>query len=86
MAAIVEAMRQSYDVVILDLPAILTNSDAVLLTDLADGVICVIRAGLTPVALVNRAFEQIEEGKLRGVVLNANNTSVPSWVGRLAGL
>jgi capsular exopolysaccharide synthesis family protein len=85
MAAVVDAMRQSYDLVILDLPAILTNSDAVLLTDLADGVICVVRAGLTPAALINRALEQIEEGKIRGVVLNANRTSVPTWLGRLVG-
>jgi Mrp family chromosome partitioning ATPase len=67
MGAIVDAMRQSYHMVILDLPAILTNSDAVLLTDLADGVICVIRAGSTPVQAVNRAVEQIEMAKLRGV-------------------
>ncbi len=70
-------MRQSYDVVILDLPPILTNSDAILLTDLADGVICVVRAGVTPVALVNRAVEQLEEGKLRGVVLNGTRLRRP---------
>jgi capsular exopolysaccharide synthesis family protein len=86
MAAIVDAMRQNYDVVILDLPAILANSDAILLTDLADGVICVIRAGTTPAALVNRAVEQIEESKLRGVVLNASASAVPGWLQRLAGL
>lgn len=86
MAAVVESMRQSYDVVILDLPAILTNSDAVLLTDLADGVICVVRAGVTPVAMVNRAVEQVEPAKLRGVVLNGTNSAIPGWLRRLAGV
>ena len=57
--------------VILDLPPILVNSDAVLLTDLVDGVVCVVRAGVTPASMVTRAVEQIEESKLRGVVLNA---------------
>jgi Mrp family chromosome partitioning ATPase len=85
MAAVVDAMRQAYAVVILDLPAILTNSDAVLLTDLADGVICVIRAGVTPIGLVNRAIEQIDESKLRGAVLNGTSSAVPSWLRRLAG-
>jgi protein-tyrosine kinase len=86
MAAVVDMMRQTYDVIILDLPAILANSDSILLTDLADGVICVVRAGTTPAALVNRAIEQIEEGKLRGLVLNGSSSAVPGWLRRLAGL
>ncbi|MGI9146805.1 MAG: CpsD/CapB family tyrosine-protein kinase [Chloroflexota bacterium] len=86
MAAVVDAMRQSYDIIILDLPAILVNSDSILLTDLADGVICVVRAGITPIALHQRAVEQIEPGKLRGVVMNGSASSVPGWVSRLAGL
>jgi capsular exopolysaccharide synthesis family protein len=86
MAAVVDAMRQSYDVVILDLPALLLNSDAILLTDLADGVICVVRAGVTPAALVNRAVDQIEQSKFRGIVLNGSGTAVPGWLRRLIGV
>jgi capsular exopolysaccharide synthesis family protein len=86
MAGIVDAMRQSYDVVILDLPAILANSDAILLTDLADGVICVVRAGVTPMGLLNRAVEHIEPGKLRGLVLNGSDSAIPGWLRRLAGI
>lgn len=86
LAVVVDAMRQNYDTVILDLPSILTNSDAVLLTDVADGTICVVRAGVTPVTLVSRAVEQIEDTKLRGVVLNGSDTAVPGWLRRLAGI
>jgi capsular exopolysaccharide synthesis family protein len=86
MAAVVDAMRQSYDVIILDLPAILVNSDATLLSDLADGVICVVRAGVTPMTLVNRAIEQVEESKIRGVVLNGMDSAVPGWLRRLTGI
>lgn len=86
MAAVVDAMRQMYHVIILDLPPVLTNSDAILLTDLADGVICVIRAGITPSAAVNRTLEQIEESKLRGVVLNGTTTAVPGWLRRILGV
>jgi len=78
--------RGRYDVIILDLPAILVNSDAILLTDLADGIICVVRAGLTSMALLNRAVEQIEEGKLRGVVINGTASAIPGWLRRLAGM
>jgi capsular exopolysaccharide synthesis family protein len=86
MAAIVDTMRQSYDVVILDLPAILANSDAILLTDLADGVICVVRAGITPMGLLNRAVEHIEPGKMRGLVINGSDSAIPGWLRRLTGI
>ncbi len=86
MASVVDTMRQNYDLVILDLPPLLTNSDSVLLTDLADGVICVIRAGVTPNSVVNRALEQLDENKVRGVVINGTTTALPGWVRRLAGM
>jgi capsular exopolysaccharide synthesis family protein len=86
MAAIVDIMRQSYDLVILDLPPILVNSDAVLLTDLADGAIFVVRSGVTPLHMVNKALEQLVDGKLRGVVLNGSNSAIPGWLQRLVGM
>jgi Mrp family chromosome partitioning ATPase len=79
-------MRQSYDLVVLDLPAILVNSDAVLLTDLADGIICVVRAGVTPTNLVSKALAQLDNEKLRGVVLNGASSSVPAWLRRMCGM
>jgi protein-tyrosine kinase len=86
MAAAVDAMRQTHDVVILDTPPVLSNSDALILSDLADGVIFVVRAGATPLAQVNRALEQLDEEKLRGVVLNAAQSSIPRWLRRLCAL
>lgn len=86
MAAAVDAMRQTHDVVILDVPAVLANSDALLLTDLADGAIFVVRAGVTPMSMVNKAIEQLDEAKLRGVVLNGTRPAAPRWLRRLFGL
>jgi receptor protein-tyrosine kinase len=86
MAMAVDAMRQSHDVVILDLPAVLVTSDALLLSDLADGVILVVRAGVTPASLVAKALEQFDEDKLRGVVLNGAQSAIPRWLRRLCGL
>ena len=86
MAAALDATRQTHDVVILDVPAVLVNSDALLLTDLADGTIFVVRAGVTPMTLVNKAIEQLDDGKLRGVVLNGVQSAVPAWLRRLCGL
>jgi len=86
IAGIIDTMRQSYEMVILDLPPILVNSDAALLTDLADGAIVVVRSGVTPLNLVNKAVEQIEETKIRGVVLNGTRSAVPGWLQRLVGM
>jgi Mrp family chromosome partitioning ATPase len=86
LAPIIDAMREGYELVVLDLPPILVNSDSVLLTDLADGAICVVRSGVTPLTLVKKAIEQLEDGKLRGVVLNGTRSAVPGWLRRLVGL
>jgi capsular exopolysaccharide synthesis family protein len=86
MAIVIDAMRQMYDVIILDLPPVLANSDSPLLTDVADSTIFVVRSGVTPLTLVNRAIEQLEVSKLRGVVLNGSSSSVPSFLQRLLGV
>jgi capsular exopolysaccharide synthesis family protein len=84
-ATLLDGLRETYDIVIVDTPGLLVNSDAQLLSDLADGVIFVIRAGVTPANLVNRALEQLEETKVRGLVLNGTQSSSPRWVRNLAG-
>lgn len=86
MAAVVDAIRQTHDLVLLDGPAILANSDARSLTELADGVMLVVRAGVTPVSHVNRAIAEIDERAVRGVILNGASPSLPGWLRRLLGL
>src|SRR5215813_11140466 len=86
MAAIVETLRQSYDLVVVDAPSILVNSDAVMLMDLADGAVLVVRSGLTPQPMVTKAIEQIDETKLRGIVLNGSHSAIPGWLRRLCGM
>jgi Mrp family chromosome partitioning ATPase len=85
MAAFIDALRQTYDLVILDAPALLVNSDSVMLSDLADGTIVVVRAGVTPAPAIAKALEQIDEAKVRGVVLNGSHSAVPGWLRRLCG-
>jgi Mrp family chromosome partitioning ATPase len=85
LPALLDSLRGTYHFVILDTPALLTNSDTLLLTDLADGVVLVARAGVTPTAAVNKAIEQIDESKLRGVILNSMRSSTPGWLRRLFG-
>lgn len=83
IAAAVDAMRQTHEIVILDIPPILVNSDAVLLTDLADGIVFVVRTGMTPLDVINKAITQLDSEKLRGVVLNGSESAVPGWLRRM---
>ncbi|MGE3268752.1 MAG: CpsD/CapB family tyrosine-protein kinase [Chloroflexota bacterium] len=86
MPQILETMKRSYDLIILDGPAILVNSDAARLCDLASGTVFVVRSGVTPTGLVRQGLERVEEGKLRGIVLNGQDYAIPSWLRRLIGL
>jgi Mrp family chromosome partitioning ATPase len=88
MTAAVGLLRQSYNLVILDLPALLVNSDSLLLTDLVDGMLLVVRAGATPTFLVNKAIAQLDDSRalLHGVVLNEFHSAMPSWLRRACGL
>jgi Mrp family chromosome partitioning ATPase len=67
-------------------PAMLGNSDAVLLTDLADGVLFVVRAGVTPASVVSKALEDVDDGRLRGLILNGQQSSIPRWLRRILGV
>jgi protein-tyrosine kinase len=86
MATSIEGMRETHDMVILDLPPLLVSSDAVLLSEYADGLVMVVRAGATPSALVNRALAEVDQARLRGIVLNGGQSSVPGWLRRLCGI
>jgi capsular exopolysaccharide synthesis family protein len=68
--AFLKQMRSRYDYIVLDLPPLLPLADAGVVTELADGVIMVIRAGHTPQHIVKRAMADLNSHKILGVVLN----------------
>src|SRR5581483_3757146 len=86
MAAAIQLMKRTYDLVILDCPAVLVNSDAVAMSDLADGTIFVVRSGVTTTSLVQQAIARLNETKIRGVVLNGHASMIPTWLRKLCGL
>jgi hypothetical protein len=46
----------------------------------------VVRSGITPAPIVNRALEMVDAERLRGVVLNGAQSAVPGWLRRIFGL
>lgn len=86
METLLRMMRRQFDVIVLDAPPILTDSDGAPVVALADACIFVVRAGIASADRVERAVAEIEPAKLRGTVLNGADSAVPRVLRRLFGL
>ena len=62
----------TYDIIVLDVPPLLEVTDTQALSGKLDGVILVVRAGVTQKAAVSRAVEmlKISKARLLGYVMN----------------
>lgn len=80
-ADLVAAVREAYDAVVLDAPPVLGFADAVVAARQADGVILVVRAGVTRNEALTAAREALERASARlvGVVLNATRAGVVTY-------
>lgn len=79
---LLETARLAYGVTVLDLPPALSSSDVVPLSNLTDGVLLTVRAGVTPARLVEQAIARFAAGKVRGVILNGSRSRIPRWIRR----
>lgn len=69
---VLAALRERFDLVLVDSPPVLAVTDALLLARRADGVVMVLRQGETPRAAAREAREALERagGRVLGAVLN----------------
>jgi len=79
----VAQLRAQFDRVVLDLPAVLSTSDAVALARLADAVALAVRAGVTPLALCRQAAAMLGPDRLAGAVLVGQRLATPAFLRRL---
>jgi Mrp family chromosome partitioning ATPase len=82
MFDMVQDLRARFDLIILDLPSLLTTTDTQVLTSLADHLVLVVRAGVTPTKLIEQALEAVDQEKLLGTVLNEQKPDLPGWLDR----
>jgi Mrp family chromosome partitioning ATPase len=73
-------LRSEYGLTILDLPDVLNSTDTQVLAPLADQLIMVARANVTPGKLVRQALDQLGEDRIIGVVLNGSRSDLPPWL------
>jgi|SRR5579859_1828237 len=70
MRRLLDIVTPIFDFVILDSPPAIPVHDPILLADLCDGTLFVVRAGVTDVEVASRAAAEFEHKNLLGVVLN----------------
>ena len=71
MKGLIDRMAPMFDWIVLDSPPCLSVSDASMLAEFCDGVLVVLRAGRTPIALAEKAEKELRGKNVIGVVLNA---------------
>lgn len=63
-------LGRQYDYVMVDTPPVLTVVDSRMIADLMDGVVMVVRSGMTPRVALQKALASLPRAKLVGTVLN----------------
>jgi Mrp family chromosome partitioning ATPase len=80
LRAFLDLLAADYDHLILDIPAIRTSSDSIVLASLSDACIVVTRQGVTSTASVQKALDDVKSLTMLGVVLNKVSISTPGWI------
>ena len=73
LKTLLDRVSPMFDWVILDSAPLIPVADSSFLADLVDGVMMVVRAGVTPSATAQRAVQELQGRTVVGVVLNAVN-------------
>jgi len=80
MLALLEELKDRFDIILFDTPPVLAVTDSAIISSYCDGVILVVHAGKVKKSLVAKTKSNLEhvQAKLLGVVLNSNSRSKPS--------
>ena len=70
LGTLFDDLRRRYDRIVIDTPPAVPFADAGVLNMLAEGALLVVRAGMTPRPMVDRALECLDGGTVLGAVLN----------------
>jgi capsular exopolysaccharide synthesis family protein len=76
LSKLLELMTPLFDWIIIDTPPALPVHDASMMADLCDGVLFVVRAGLTDHEMAAKATAEFQDRNLLGVVLNRVESGV----------
>lgn len=75
MRRVLDTLRTRFDRIIVDMPPVGPVADVHVVSPMADGLLMVVRAGMTPKPAIERALSGLDMGKVLGLVLNAAEDS-----------
>lgn len=70
MRRLLDTLRTRYDRVIIDMPPVAPLADLHIVAPMADGVLMIVRAGVTPKPAIERALAGLDKSRVLGLVLN----------------
>lgn len=82
MGRLLAAARQRFDYVVLDCPPLETVADSVVLQDVLDGLLLVVRARHASRHAIRESLSHLKPGAVRGVVFNDQTEILTRWLDR----
>lgn len=70
MRRLLDTLRTRFDRILIDMPPVAPLADTHILSPMADGVLMIVRAGVTPKPAIERALSGLDMTKVLGLVLN----------------
>ncbi len=70
MRRVMDSLRARFDKILIDMPPVAPLADTHVIVPMADGVLMVVRAGITPKPAIERALNGLDLTKVLGLVLN----------------
>jgi capsular exopolysaccharide synthesis family protein len=77
MRRILDALRTRFDRILIDMPPVAPLADVHNMAPMTDGVLMIVRAGITPRPAIERALSGLDMGKVLGLVLNETGAEGP---------
>jgi Mrp family chromosome partitioning ATPase len=70
MRRVLDTLRTRFDRILIDVPPVAPLADLHILAPMVDGLLMIVRAGVTPKPAIERALAGLDTGKVLGLVLN----------------
>jgi capsular exopolysaccharide synthesis family protein len=70
MRRVLDMLRTRFDRILIDMPPVAPLADVAIASTMADGVLMIVRAGVTPKPAIERALSGLDMSKVLGLVLN----------------
>jgi capsular exopolysaccharide synthesis family protein len=70
MRRVLDALRGRFDRILIDMPPVAPLADVHIMAPMSDGILMIVRAGITPRPAIERALSGLDMGRVLGLVLN----------------